>query len=241
MARGPPSSLESFSVMSDAPEIRGRVVVAMVARAPSVPGKLRLAAGLTPGQHLALREALFDDGVDCLCGAGQAAHAVVFEPAEARDEVRQRVPHGVALVPQTDGDLGARMMAACEHLLAAGASGVVLIGSDLPDLPASRIERAVGAILEAPGQVVIGPATDGGYYLIGLTACHRPLFTGIEWGTPAVLAQTCQRAAEAGLSVVTLEPWDDVDTPGDLERLAARATGGARHTRAWIRAHRAHA
>jgi glycosyltransferase A (GT-A) superfamily protein (DUF2064 family) len=109
------------------------------------------------------------------------------------------------------------------------------VGSDLPDLPPSIVRQAADA-LERPGdRVVLGPALDGGYYLVGLKAPHRQLLTGIDWGTPAVLGQTLDRARTLGLPVELLPPWADVDDLTDLRRLARERSPGAARTRAWIR------
>jgi len=83
---------------------------------------------------------------------------------------------------------------------------------------------------------VVGPAEDGGYYLIGQRACHPELFRNIEWGTDRVLSQTVIRAKEAGLDVVQLAPWADVDTHADIARVVRRRSSAARRTRAWARA-----
>lgn len=219
----------------------GRVVIAMMARAPSAPGKSRLAPGLTPMQHLTLREALFDDTFDVVRHVRNVVHAVVYEPAAAADEVQARLPRGVLVVPQTDGDLGDRLLDACRHFCADGARGVVFVGSDLPDLPAGRIREAVAHLALGPDRVVLGPAIDGGYYLIAMRTCHPDLFTGIEWDSSRVFAQTVARARACGLEVVELAPWADVDTHADMARVVSRRTRAARRTRAWVRAVRASA
>lgn len=211
-----------------------RVVLAMVARAPSAPGKSRLAGQLDRAMHEALRAALFDDTFAVLCQVPRTSRAIVFEPVEARDEIRRRTTGRVALVPQRVGDLGARLIGALEDLLTPGVDAVLFIGSDLPDLPVRFVQRAV-AWLRLPGdRVVLGPAEDGGYYLIGLKGLHRELFSGIAWGTSTVLAETVHRARAAGLDVELLDPWSDVDVPADLLRLAERRGGAAARTRRWL-------
>jgi hypothetical protein len=109
-----------------------------------------------------------------------------------------------------------------------------VIGSDLPDLPARVVRDAVSALNGAQRRVVLGPATDGGYYLIGLNGAHPLLFRDIHWSTDRVLAQTCAAAKADGLDVRLLDPWADVDSAADLERLASGASeSGARRTRAF--------
>lgn len=208
------------------------VAIAMMARAPSAPGKSRLAPGVSRARHAALRAALFDDTFAVLRRVKHTKVTVFYTPAGGGDDVRARVPNDVSVAPQTRGDLGARMKAACRRLLNGGASGVVLIGSDLPDLPCAVVTQAVAALRAGRNRLVVGPATDGGYYLLGLGRCHVSLFRGIAWGSSHVLAQTLARAEQLGLDVVQLAPWTDVDTDADLGRIAV--SRGAPQTRAWL-------
>jgi glycosyltransferase A (GT-A) superfamily protein (DUF2064 family) len=123
------------------------------------------------------------------------------------------------------------MRATMASLLAGGARAVILIGSDLPDITPEAIGLAVQHLSRDPRSLVLGPSSDGGYYLIGATFVPD-VFDGIEWGGPAVLAQTCSAAADRGLRVRLLEPLRDVDTADDLYSVAAR------RTRAWIERNR---
>lgn len=153
---------------------------------------------------------------------------VAVEPASACNEVRALVPPDVVVVPQVEGGLGPRMRDLMAELLAAGAAVVALVGSDLPDITPQRVLSAFTTLAEQPDGVVLGPATDGGYYLIAAT--HVPdVFEGIEWGTARVLRQTQAAARRAGLPVRLLDPMSDVDSPADL------ATVSAARTAAWVR------
>jgi len=96
----------------------------------------------------------------------------------------------------------------------------VVIGVDSPDLPDDTLRLALGALARA--DAVVGPARDGGYYLIGLSGPRAELFTGVEWGSPRVLEQTRGRARSLGLRLEELRPWWDVDEPADLAALIAR-------------------
>jgi hypothetical protein len=123
--------------------------------------------------------------------------------------------------PQAPGDLGKRMFAALEESLAQGRQRVVLIGSDCPGIT-DDILTAAFTRLERD-TLVLGPATDGGYYLIGLTALFPELFHDIAWGTAEVLAQTLLQADRLGLKTALLETLTDIDRPEDLpvwERIA---------------------
>ena len=115
--------------------------------------------------------------------------------------------------PQVAGDLGARMAASFAQAFAAGAECVVLTGSDIPQLDAIHVQQAFAALETAPA--VIGPAEDGGYYLLGLRAPGTPVFDGIAWSTGAVLAQTEALIRAAGLALAYLPTLTDLDTVED--------------------------
>lgn len=117
---------------------------------------------------------------------------------------------------QPDGDLGLRMSRFfCSGLQRA--SRVVLIGSDSPNLPTETVNEAWLAL--AQSDVVLGPAIDGGYYLVGMRTDATDMFEQIPWSTPDVLPATMDRLSRSGTSVRLLDPWRDVDTLGDLEWL----------------------
>jgi hypothetical protein len=111
----------------------------------------------------------------------------------------------------------------------------VLIGTDFPDLPEEIVIEAFAALEEmeraAPGAPcsALGPAKDGGYYLIGLNRLSPGLFAGMEWGGSGVFQAQKERLETSGQRVHTLPEWSDVDTTGDLERLRARLAGLASH------------
>ena len=115
--------------------------------------------------------------------------------------------------PQRGADLGDRMA----NAVAECGGPAVVIGADAPHVPAARLEEAVEALAGA-ADVVLGPADDGGYYLIGLRAPTPAVFAGVAWGTSRVLTETLARAG--GLRTLLLEPCFDVDTPADLVRLS---------------------
>lgn len=118
-------------------------------------------------------------------------------------------------VKQKDGSLGERMESAFHQIFAAGTSKAVIIGTDCPRLTSGILRQAFTALDDYP--IVLGPALDGGYYLIGLNAPCPALFEGIDWGTAAVLAQTLTRAQP--LNVHQLPSLHDIDRPEDLVHL----------------------
>ena len=213
----------------------GEALVVM-ARVPSdTRGKSRLTRDLG-GHHVELRRALLQDTLDVVEGVAGVDVFIAFEPADAIAEMRGLVGDGARLFPQQGDTLGERMRNAFERLFAAGYSAVVMIGSDLPSLPASHVAQAFRWVRERPDAVVIGPASDGGYYLIGLRRLCPELFTSIAWSTVDVLTTTTRIAERSGLKVSFVSPWHDVDTIDDLRRVL-RDPHGATRTRAWVTAH----
>ncbi len=204
----------------------GRTLVVM-AKAPGEGGaKTRLAAsaGLGAAEITALVEAFLLDGLDHARTLPSVAVRVCFAPASQRAWFEARVA-GLELVAQVEGDLGTRLVAAYDEAFRRGADRVVIVGSDAPHLPSSRIVRAFD---ELEGHdVVLGPALDGGYYLVGLRGPAAALFEDIPWSTDRVLDATVARAGSLGLTVAQLEPTYDVDGALDLERLAADITLGS--------------
>lgn len=122
---------------------------------------------------------------------------------------------GGHFVPQGPGDLGERMAAAFEESFRAGSTVTVIVGSDCPGLSADIIKMAFTRLAETP--VVLGPALDGGYYLIGLNRPMPELFRGIPWGTDRVLADSLAVLQRSDCKVTLLDPLADIDRPEDLQ------------------------
>ena len=197
------------------------IAVAVMAKAPR-PGavKTRLCPPLTPRQASALARCFLRDKIAQVRALTRASPALAYAPARAR-AFFARVAPDFALVPQRGGDLGARLRWALGTLLDRGYPAAIAIGTDTPTLPTALLQRAVDLAASGEVDVVLGPAEDGGYYLVGVRADHPALFDGIPWSTPAVLDATLRRARAAGLRSVCLPSWFDVDTPDDLDRLRA--------------------
>jgi rSAM/selenodomain-associated transferase 1 len=216
-----------------------RPAVAMLARDPAAPGKTRLRPADEAGAR-ALRAALFLDSLDVVTRPGWPV-AVYVAPAEAVDAVRGLVAGDPELVSrqtrisfagQVAGDLAVRMTDAMQATLAQGYDAVVLVGSDAPDLPAAVLADAVAALEDdsAARRIVLGPAADGGFYLVAARHPPAAAFDGVVWSRDDVLAVVTARAEAAGLEVVLVRPWQDVDTEADLRALLGRG-GGAVRTR----------
>ncbi len=128
--------------------------------------------------------------------------------------MRNWLGHDFAYRRQPAGNLGIKMIYAFEAVFAEGESKAVLVGTDCPGITRDHITDAMERLDNV--DVVLGPAVDGGYYLIGLKNAYPSLFKDIPWGTGQVCAMTSKRASEAGLAVSFLDTLADIDRPEDL-------------------------
>jgi rSAM/selenodomain-associated transferase 1 len=145
----------------------------------------------------------------------QYDRVVLFDPPSAGAAIGEWL--GVAagaLLPQSPGDVGARMERAFDVLFQRGARRVALVGTDVPALAFEDVRDALETLDDH--DVALGPATDGGYYLIALKGPAPELFRGLSWSGPDVLTRTLDRAAGRALSVRVLRTIGDVDTIQDL-------------------------
>jgi hypothetical protein len=198
--------------------------VGVIARAPSSIGKTRLAPHLSPDRLRALRAALLADTLRAVEGLPGAF--IFFTPDEAEEEEMASLAGGLPRVPQCAGDLGARMLGALRYLLDDRKyEAALLVGSDIPLLTAAHLRDAAetlqgrSATPSGERSVVLGPADDGGYYLIGMTQPHAALFDGIAWGSDSVLTDTLRTAQRIGVEARLIRSAYDVDTVDDLLRL----------------------
>ncbi|HYP54509.1 MAG TPA: TIGR04282 family arsenosugar biosynthesis glycosyltransferase [Pyrinomonadaceae bacterium] len=202
----------------------------VVAKAPAAGRvKTRLAPPLTPEEAAALGLCFLRDACANVAGVAadaDAAGVAVYTPAEALSFFEEILPRGFYTLPQRGDSLAERLTRATEELFAAGFASVCLINSDSPTLPPALLRSAALALARPGDRVVLGPADDGGYYLVGLKRAHPSLFENIEWSTPRVLAQTIGRARSIGLEVELLPRWYDVDDAASLARLVRELFGG---------------
>jgi uncharacterized protein len=119
----------------------------------------------------------------------------------------------IRIFVQEGKELGDKMRQAIQDRFAEGYEKVVIIGSDSPSLPVSYIKRA----LSSDKALILGPSTDGGYYLIGMRGKLVEVFAGVTWGTENVLQETCERLVRGGVALELLPVWYDIDTPEDLK------------------------
>ena len=190
-------------------------MIVIVAKKPE-PGrvKTRLCPPLTPPQTARLAEAFLRETVQLARSALQDI-AIGFSPDDTVNWFETEFPH-VTLLPQGTGDLGHRMAHLFVQAFATESEPVILVGADTPQLSPQRLTEAA-AELEGDTDLVLGPAADGGYYLVGLKSPTPELFRNIDWGSATVLRQTVERANTLGLQVALLREERDIDEPADLE------------------------
>lgn len=188
--------------------------------------KTRLARSLGDEAVLTLYRGFVEDLLETL-RQGRQQVVLCCTPSSARAAVQAWIGPVDRIYPQTGDDLGDRMADAFHRAFGEGYRRVLLVGTDLPDLPTAVFQEAFAALARQPA--VIGPTLDGGYYLIGF----RPetflpaVFEQIPWSTPAVLAETLAVFGRHGLKVHHLPVWRDIDDLADLNAFAAHPPAGA--------------
>jgi rSAM/selenodomain-associated transferase 1 len=192
----------------------------------SAPGrtKTRLVPPLSAESAAHLNTAFLQDIIGNLMRAGHQmgiAPYVAFGPAGSEPFFRACLPANLPLIECSLPHFGDCLDLAITTLLQRGHTSACVLNSDSPTLPTRLLVQAARALAQPQDVVVIGPSTDGGYYLLGVKSIHRRLFEEIDWSTSRVFEQTRERAAELGLSVTILEPWYDVDDAAGLRRLRA--------------------
>lgn len=213
-----------------------RPAIAVMAKAPEA-GKVktRLVPPLSQEEAAELYRCLLQDKLLQVGQLSEVDPYLAYTPAEARETMLPLAPRTFTLIPQAGSDLGDRLHRLSAILLERGHPAAILIDSDTPTLPTAYLVDAVTRLTDEATELVLGPAEDGGYYLIGLRRPCRALFDGIPWSGPAVLNETLRRASAKGLRVSMLPSWFDVDTPDDLIRLrrdlAKNGNALAPHTR----------
>jgi len=194
------------------------VALAVFAKAP-VPGrvKTRLIPPLTPVEAARIARACLEESLRRFVPAAEGATASLYLDGDVDDSLLALCGSlDVPVVPQSVGDLGARLRSAFRAARSGGASKVLAIGSDSPTLDPARIREAIEAL--DTSDIVLGPTEDGGYYLIGTRRDADGIFDGIPWSTPNVARATLARAAALGLSVQQLPAWYDLDDVASLRR-----------------------
>lgn len=196
--------------------------------------KTRLAKGVGETAALALYRCFVMDVLDMVRSTPWALR-VYYYPDNAVGRIRSWLGNDLKFFPQKGASLGDKMENALADTFTAGYERAVLIGSDLPDLPSSLVDKAFKGLEQC--SAAIGPSRDGGYYLIGFTAggFTPRIFHGIPWGTGQVLDLTLGRFTDHQVSHCILPVWHDIDTQGDLCRLNLDPAGRtAVHTTGYL-------
>ncbi len=141
---------------------------------------------------------------------------VHFSPAEAEADMRHWLGGRALYVPQSPGDLGERLIAAASGAFHRGAAAVFLIGGDCPGLDEATLRTAAAGL--AGRDAVLGPAVDGGYYLLGIKAVERTLFEGVSWSTATVADETRARMRRLDWTWMELAEQEDVDDVAAWDR-----------------------
>jgi uncharacterized protein len=193
--------------------------VLVVAKAPAGGrSKTRLVPPLTPEQAATMHEALLLDTLDACRGEAADVRVLHAAPQEAA-ELAKLAPGFPLELQEGRGLADALRLAIARHAVK---GPVAIVSSDIPGIPTGSLSAAFAA-LGAGADVVVGPALDGGYWLIAMREPHELPFRDIPWSTPAALAVTRRRCEEAGLRIAELEQWRDVDTLVDLAFLCRHA------------------
>lgn len=195
----------------------------MMAKAPRVGMvKTRLTPLLNAEEAATLSRCFIQDmaaNIGQLTEDRRLVGVVAYTPAGEEAAFADLLPSQCHLLTQRGADLGERLRHTAEDLFTAGFGAVCLINSDSPTLPQSILADAAAGLRSPGDRVVLGEATDGGYYLIGLKRPQPRLFRDIDWSTPRVYAQTLARAKEVALDVMRLPTWYDVDDWASLRML----------------------
>jgi uncharacterized protein len=196
-------------------KLRSVCAIAVMAK-ESIAGrtKTRLVPPLTEDEAATLNTVFLRDAADNMLAAAELANIsgwMAYAPAGSETFFKSCMPERIGLIETVAPSLGECLLHAASSLLRAGHGAACLINSDSPTLPAGYLVAAATALAAPRDRVVLGPATDGGYYLIGMKRAHTGLFEDIAWSTDRVLAQTLTRAKALGIPVFELPTWYDVD------------------------------
>lgn len=193
--------------------LRKKLIVFL--RAPRIGNvKTRLAASIGDEAALAAYKRIAEELLKNLNGLSDVQ--IRFSPDDAETEIRGWIGDCFEFSPQGKGDLGERLQRAFQENFSRGWERVVIIGSDCPDVALTDVETAWHSLTTC--DVVLGPATDGGYWLIGLSCPRLSLFQNISWSTGRVLEETLGKISTANLSHRCLRTRSDIDTASDWQR-----------------------
>jgi len=212
----------------------------IVAKAPVIGQvKTRLCPPLSAAAAAELFRCFLVDTVARACTVPDAQVCLAFTPLDSEALFRALLPFPLRYLPQRGNGLGDRLVNIFVDLLQEGFRNVIIMDSDSPTLPTAYLQEAFTSLSDLRNDVVFGPCSDGGYYLVGARAVHHGLFENITWSTSSVLTETLAQARLHQLRVTLLPAWYDIDNGADLHKLAAElgqldGNAGVPRTRAFL-------
>jgi uncharacterized protein len=192
--------------------------------------KTRLVPPLTYCEAAAFNTAFLKDIADNIRAASRQASIagyMAFGPPGSEQFFRDHLPSDIGLIEVWLPAFGDCLHRAVQEVLARGHDSAVVLNSDSPTLPTSLLVETANVLAQPGDRAVLGPARDGGYYLLGLRQSHRRMFDDIAWSTSRVAEETVARACEIGVDLHVLAPWYDVDDLDALRSLHAELEGAA--------------
>ncbi len=211
--------------------MRSEALAVMVKLPHSGKVKTRLVPPLSAPQAVGLYQAFLRDLFRRITDLDEIDIHVFFTPSEGVENPLETLDissYDFSVTPQKGRCLGEKIKNVFSEMFFLGYKRVSVIGSDSPDMPLGLIRSAFSTLSAHPKSLVLGPATDGGYYLVAAdTLYDEPFSDKIQWGTGCVLQQSIERAEEAGIEVRLIGEWYDVDTADDLKRLVKSSEAGA--------------
>jgi len=223
--------------------LSGVCALAVMAKAPRA-GKVktRLAPPLTLEESAALNVCFLRDttrNIAEVCEGGGAAGLICYTPVGDEAAFDGILPSAFKLIAQRGDKFGERLLTAAEDILACGYGAVCLIDSDSPTLPAEALAMAVRELAREGDRIVLGGSDDGGYYLIGMKRAHATAFENVTWSTGSVYRETVENVRAAGVELIELPTWYDVDDGATLDVLQAELLEGKKPEFAKVEGYRA--
>ena len=226
-ATRPDAETASFAAQSPRVALASSCGIAVMAKA-SVPGltKTRLVPPLTHEEAAALNTVFLQDVTgNMLLAAGQATPGAsisgyaAYGPPGSEEFFRRHLPQSIGLIEAWLPNFGDCLHHTICEILARGHAAAVVLNADSPTLPTALLNETAEVLAQPGDRGVLGPSSDGGYYLLGLKTAHQRMFDDIAWSTDRVAEQTRERAREIGLELHVLPTWYDVDDIETLRRL----------------------
>ena len=181
--------------------------------------KTRLAKYLSARGSLTLYKELLQNTVESARKVKCTKRIMAYESNGGGNPFLKKIASDFEFYKQKGENLGDKMLDVFKTVLTSNTKAII-IGSDSPNLPKSYIDKAFTELNS--NDVVLGPAFDGGYYLIGLKAPHKAIFENIEWSSSSVFRKTLEKAKKSKKKIAVLKPWYDVDRPEDLKYFKSR-------------------